>query len=255
MNVVVLANQGSLFGKKILNALHRRDVPVAAVVVLRQPLDEYRKLFRYVRRRVGTAQAVYFSARRLVQRHPTPVTWEGGPFIGAYEELAAAVHHSEGTNSERTVALLGSLAPDLLLLGQTGIVRSRVLAIPRIGTLNAHPGLLPDYRGIDCGAWAVYNGDWDKLGNTVHWVDAGVDTGPIVARRPFTVTRPMSLVELEDALYDDGAALMADCVARLVAGGTLPSEPQQPGTQYYKMPLGAERVTRRRLQSPPGWSR
>lgn len=253
MNVVVLTNRGSLFGLKILNALQRRDVPVTAVAVLRQPLDEYRKLFRFVRRRVGTAQALYFSVRRVVQRRPEPRTWEGGPFVAAYDRLAVAVHESEGTNSERTVALLSALAPDLLLLGQTGIVRARVLAIPRIGTLNAHPGLLPDYRGIDCGAWAVHNGDWDKLGNTLHWVDAGVDTGPIVARRPFIVTRPMSLAELEDALYDDGAMLMADCVARMVAGETLPAEPQQPGRQYYKMPLAAERVTRRRLQAPPGW--
>lgn len=252
MNIVVMTNQGSLFGKKVLNALRRRHVPVSAALVITQPLSQYWKMFRYVQRRVGALQAAYFSAQRVLAKHPTPTTWEGGAFEHDYGALAKTVCTGRGTNSDAVTALLSSLAPDLLLLGQTGIVRKRILAIPRIGTLNAHPGILPDYRGIDCALWAVHRGDWDKIGNTLHWVDAGVDTGAIIARKRFVIDTPTEPEELEDALYDDGAMLMADIVQRLAAGETLPREAQTPGTQYYKMPLGIEQAVRRKLRHPPG---
>jgi methionyl-tRNA formyltransferase len=252
MNIVILTNNGSLFGKKVLNALQRRSVPVRAVVVITQPISQHWKMFRYVQRRVGAPQALYFSAQRLLAAHPAPTTWEGGSFVHDYGALASAVYHERGTNSDGVVSRLSVLAPDLLLLGQTGIVRKHILATARIGTLNAHPGILPDYRGIDCALWAVHRGDWDKVGNTLHWVDPGVDTGAIIARKRFVIDRPMTPHALEDALYDEGAMLMATMVQRLHAGEALPSEAQQQGTQYYKMPLGIERAVRHKLLHPPG---
>jgi methionyl-tRNA formyltransferase len=251
MNIVVLTNAGSLFGKKVLNALHHRGVVVGAAVVIAQPMSQYWKLFRLVQRRVGVMQAAYFSARRVLFPSPTPTMWEGRPFIDDYSQLAGAVHRCRGTNSAETVALLAAIVPDLLILGQTGIVHKRVLALPRLGTLNAHPGILPNYRGIDSALWAIHNGDWDKIGNTVHWVDAGVDTGPIIARRSFAIDRPLSPAQLADALYDEGAMLMADSVQQIATGASVRGETQPPGVQYYKMPLGIERSVRRCLHSPP----
>ena len=51
MKIVVLTNEGSIFGKKILSDLTAAAVPVAGVVVVRQPLRYYFRLFRAVRRR------------------------------------------------------------------------------------------------------------------------------------------------------------------------------------------------------------
>ncbi len=41
-----------------------------------------------------------------------------------------------------------------MFLAQTGIVRENILSIPKIGALNSHPGILPEYTGIDCYKWA-----------------------------------------------------------------------------------------------------
>ena len=70
--------------------------------------------------------------------------------------------------------------PDVLVLAGTGIVPAALLAIPSTVTLNAHPGLLPWVRGVCPLEHALLRGV--PLGVTVHAVDRGVDTGPIIRR-------------------------------------------------------------------------
>ena len=57
----------------------------------------------------------------------------------------------------------------------------RSLREGRLGIANLHGGLSPEYRGADCTFWALYNGEPEKVGCTLHWVDAGIDTGGLIA--------------------------------------------------------------------------
>ncbi len=57
-----------------------------------------------------------------------------------------------------------------------------VLAIPREGTINFHNGPLPRYGGLHAPSWAIINGETEH-GVTWHYVDAGIDTGDIIAQR------------------------------------------------------------------------
>ena len=56
------------------------------------------------------------------------------------------------------------------------IARRTVVAAPRIGSFNLHPGPLPEYAGLNTPSWAIYNGEREH-GVTVHWMEPGVDTG------------------------------------------------------------------------------
>ena len=80
---------------------------------------------------------------------------------------------------------LEAFRPDLTVLGGTRILRPDILAIPRLGTVNAHPGLLPWLRGSSSVAWALYKDL--PLGSTTHLLDANIDTGPIILRRRLAV--------------------------------------------------------------------
>lgn len=72
--------------------------------------------------------------------------------------------------------------PDLLVLyGFNWILPPAVFGVPRFGAINVHPSLLPRYRGPAPVHWAIRNGD-PEIGVTVHRLDAGVDTGPILAQ-------------------------------------------------------------------------
>ena len=56
-----------------------------------------------------------------------------------------------------------------------------VLRLPRLGCLNVHPSLLPAHRGPDPLFWIYHDGD-ETGGVTIHLMDEGFDTGPIVLR-------------------------------------------------------------------------
>lgn len=175
-------------------------------------------LFKRVRRRVGLIEALIFSLQRVLIAPRAPAEWRGRRFLTRYAEMAGTVIYARSINSREVRTALRAHRCDLLILGQTGIVRSDVLSIPTLGTLNAHPGILPEYRGIDCERWAIYRDELDKVGCTVHWVDAGVDTGDIVVRERYQLRAGETLSSLSESLYSLAARMLADVVAALLEG-------------------------------------
>jgi methionyl-tRNA formyltransferase len=76
---------------------------------------------------------------------------------------------------------LKSLKPDLAVVVAYGrLLKADVLAVPKLGTLNAHFSLLPKYRGAAPVQWSLVKGE-TKTGVTLFWLDEGMDTGPIQA--------------------------------------------------------------------------
>jgi methionyl-tRNA formyltransferase len=76
---------------------------------------------------------------------------------------------------------------DLLLnVHSLYLVHPEVLAAPRIGSFNVHPGPLPEYAGLNAPSWAILRGE-RMHGVTVHWMDAGIDTGEIAYEARFEI--------------------------------------------------------------------
>jgi folate-dependent phosphoribosylglycinamide formyltransferase PurN len=251
MRIIVLTNEGSRFGLEILNEFRAHEIRVNALVLIRQPLHYHKTLFEYVRKHVGFVQACYFGTRRLVhdflssraQRRRNGFVWD-------MEQLAERVIRTRGTNTPETLHILRELRPDVIAIGQTGILRPKLLEVPRLGTLNAHPGVLPNYRGIDSFQWAVINGEPENVGVTVHWVDKGVDMGPILRVERFA-PRNEPLLVYEDWLFRQSARMLAETVAALDPEQTVPGRTQRfgEGRQYYKMTIAKERAVRRLLRT------
>lgn len=120
---------------------------------------------------------------------------------------------------------LADLQPELLVLGGTRILRPPLLAIPRRGTVNAHPGLLPHLRGSSSVGWALYKDL--PLGATTHFVEAGIDTGPIILRRRLAVHRRDTYERLVRRTLTLAGELMAETLA-LFAAGDVAGRPQDP---------------------------
>lgn len=77
---------------------------------------------------------------------------------------------------------------DLLLnVHSLFVMHQDVVASPRLGAFNMHPGPLPRYAGLNAPSWAVTRGE-PTHGVTVHWMLAGIDTGPIAYQAMFEVT-------------------------------------------------------------------
>ena len=99
-----------------------------------------------------------------------------------------------------------------------------VLGLAPLGALNVHPSLLPMGRGPEPVFWTLRRGE-RETGVTVHRMDAGLDTGPIVAQQAVPVPDGISAPELERDLMTLGGALLVEALPALAAG-TLLARPQ-----------------------------
>jgi len=122
---------------------------------------------------------------------------------------------------------IASLHPDLLVVVAYGqILPPPLLALARIGAVNVHASLLPRHRGPAPIAWSILRGD-TETGVTIIIMDAGVDTGPILAQRRTPIEPHATARTLEERLAALGAELLVETVARLAAGALTPT-PQPP---------------------------
>jgi methionyl-tRNA formyltransferase len=117
------------------------------------------------------------------------------------------------------VAWVRDLDPDLLVLAfVTSFVPAEMLAAARLGGINYHPSLLPKYRGGSAINWAIINGE-KETGVTIHLVDTGVDTGPILLQEKVAIEADDTVKSVYfGKLYPLGIKLICQAVAQLRAG-------------------------------------
>jgi phosphoribosylglycinamide formyltransferase-1 len=89
--------------------------------------------------------------------------------------------------------------------------------------INVHPALLPSFPGLDAVGQALEHGV-KITGVTVHFVDEGVDSGPIILQRPVPVPPDRQWQTLEDAIHATEHALLPETI-RLIAAGKVSIEP------------------------------
>ena len=133
-------------------------------------------------------------------------------------------------------APVASLRPDLAVHAGAGILRVPLLALLRLGTLNAHMGVLPYYRGMNVAEWARFNGD--PVGCAVHLVDAGIDMGPIACVRIVDTQTAPSIGDLRRLVDDAQIALLGDVIRCTMRSGSLPpvrSQGEEEGLQFFRM--------------------
>lgn len=87
----------------------------------------------------------------------------------------------ETVNDAKVVEALRADPPDVVVVNGTRIIRTHVLDAIDAPFINVHAGITPQYRGVHGGYWALYSGDGQNFGSTIHLVDKGVDTGPVLA--------------------------------------------------------------------------
>ena len=146
-----------------------------------------------------------------------------------------AVLETGPLESASAIATIRALSPDLGIHAGAGLLRRPLIDAFRLGVLNAHMGLLPAYRGMDVAEWAALEGA--TAGCTVHLIDAGIDTGPILATQRVDTAGCRSVAALRDIVDRAQLALLGDIVCSIVSG-KLP-EPLKaagpPGPQYFRM--------------------
>ncbi len=126
--------------------------------------------------------------------------------------------------------------PDLGVMAfVTHILPQRVLDLPRLGTVQYHPSRLPKHRGINAMHWAIRAGE-ETTGLTVFWVDAGIDTGPVLLQKQVEIGPDDTVGSLYfDRLFAFGVDALVEAV-RLVREGKAPRIPQDESQATYEPP-------------------
>lgn len=146
---------------------------------------------------------------------------------------------SRDVNAPETLALLRAWRPDLLVsVHFNQRLGTEVLALPPRGAINVHGALLPHNRGLFPHFWALANGE-SESGVTVHWMDAGIDTGDIVLQERIAITPETTAA----SLGWDAARVGAEMVVRaigLIERDEAPRIPQRGGGNYVSWPTAAD---------------
>ena len=134
---------------------------------------------------------------------------------------------------------LAALAPDLFAVVAFGAILSpALLALPRLGSVNLHGSLLPEYRG----ASPVQRAMWDGrafTGVTTLFMDEGVDTGEMILQRWLAIEPADHAGTLAAKLAELGAPLLAESLL-LAAAGKAPRRPQARADGSYARKLRKE---------------
>ena len=137
--------------------------------------------------------------------------------------------------NEEVRATFAAIAPDVCIVAAYGkILPEWMLSIPRLGCINVHASLLPKYRGAAPINWAIANGE-RETGVTIMQMDAGLDTGPMLACRGIEIAEDETAVELSARLAESGAGLLSETLRRLELGEVRPVSQDNSEATYAPM--------------------
>jgi methionyl-tRNA formyltransferase len=121
----------------------------------------------------------------------------------------------ESAKDPAFLAQLRALAPDLMITAAYGqILNEEFLAIPKRGTINIHPSLLPQYRGTTPVQTALLHGD-QVSGVTILFTVKQLDAGAIISQKIFPIAADETAGELQDRLFRSCRPLLRDALQKL----------------------------------------
>lgn len=125
--------------------------------------------------------------------------------------------------------------PELIVVAAFGqILKSDVLGLPRFGCINVHASLLPRWRGAAPINAAILAGD-EETGVTIMKMDAGLDTGPMLAQQSIRLTRDDTAGSIFESLSTLGADLLLATLSDYLAGKLTPTPQPAEGVTYAPM--------------------
>lgn len=146
------------------------------------------------------------------QKYPNPVK-------ECAVEHKLELYQSNYLKKAEAIDWVRQLQPDLLVLGfVTAFVPLEMINLATHGGINYHPSLLPKYRGGSAINWAIISGE-TETGVTIHYIDEGVDTGPIVLQEKVEITPDDTVKSVYfKKLYPLGIKMIGEAV-RLIGEG------------------------------------
>jgi methionyl-tRNA formyltransferase len=248
MKIVILTSNTPSNVWLVNQILARHEV--AAVVIEAPPpaVDTQEKRLRRRRMRlrhgrVRTLNKLLYNALR--RRVLNPV--EGGILRDHFFPANAPVGYLRevpcttvgNINDPACIEVIRQHGPEVLAVCGTSVIRPEVFTLAPRGALNIHTGITPEYRSADPVIWALYHNQPDKVGVTLHFVDRGIDSGPIIHQESVPVYSDDNLPKITARCIRRGAALYLRALEEVERGTvrTIDRSAVQ-GRAFYSIDLG-----------------
>ncbi len=148
----------------------------------------------------------------------------------------------DAINSKSVFDFTKELAPDLIIVSGTSLIKDQLLSLkPKIGIINLHTGLSPYIKGgPNCTNWCLATKQFHLIGNTIMWLDAGIDSGNIIASETTAFTGEEDLNAIHVKVMEHAHELYLKAITK-ISSGTFSGIKQSDvgsGTTYYNKQWG-----------------
>jgi methionyl-tRNA formyltransferase len=145
-------------------------------------------------------------------------------------------------NSDEVVLFTESHKPDLIVVSGTSLIKRKFLRVPvSTGIINLHTGLSPYIKGgPNCTNWCIATQQFHLIGNTVMWIDEGIDSGNLIATAVTPLDGNESLSGVHLKVMEHAHELYVKSIAN-ISNGARTSVPQREiadGITYYNKEWG-----------------
>ena len=104
------------------------------------------------------------------------------------KQLGLSYRFMGSSDDPGLVEWVSGLKPDIIVIfSMSQLLKEKIFSIPKYGTINLHPSILPEYRGPNPDFWQYYNMEMNP-GVTVHYIDEGEDTGDIIFQERVSIS-------------------------------------------------------------------
>jgi folate-dependent phosphoribosylglycinamide formyltransferase PurN len=146
-------------------------------------------------------------------------------------------------NSAEFIAEVRRLGVDLIVVAAfSRILKAPLLEAARLGVVNVHPSMLPKFRGPNPIYWALAQGA-TRTGVTLHFIDEGIDSGDVIARREVGIERGETERSLFQKCCGVAAQMLRESLPLIVAGTAARNRQDESAASYQSHPpKGASRL-------------
>jgi methionyl-tRNA formyltransferase len=163
----------------------------------------------------------------------------GRPFLRAWESMqrrhrrkypnfpTTEIVYVENVNDQSTLRIICRHQPRLVVVSGTNLLGRRIIAAVPARIVNLHTGISPYVKGgPNCTNWCLALARFDLIGNTVMWLDAGVDSGAIITTERTALTGAESLDDLHWKVMEHAHDLYLRALRRIANGVEVPAVSQ-----------------------------
>ncbi len=243
--LAVFTKNQSPYGYNYLELLLSRGVKPNLIVVEKVTLDKRFKMAKYLSKKIGFIDSVKYNIgfwssalKKTFNKHN----------IVDYKKYTSNVLIVNEINSNVVVEEIENNQIEKIILAHSSIIRKKILDIKNLWVVNAHPAILPKFRGVDVVKWSLFFKS--ALGVTLHIVTPKVDTGAILKQEKIRVASNDTIKTIEDRITKKSIELLVD--ASIDGESNYSAKLEQSldeGTQFYLMPFSILKQLNKNFES------